>query len=121
MLGEDWNIGSAGLGALVGHGADSTMMDIAAVRGVDLSEHTARQISKTLANSYDLILVMENGHRLEIMEKFPEISGRVMLFSKWNGALDIKDPFRRERELHSRVCDEIVAAGAAWAEKLKVI
>ncbi len=50
---------SAGLGALVGKGADPTAISVAAEHQLSLEGHCARQISRRLCRNYDLILTME--------------------------------------------------------------
>lgn len=47
---------SAGLGALVGKGADPTAISVAAEHQLSLEGHCARQISRSLCRNYDLIL-----------------------------------------------------------------
>ncbi|MFN6925943.1 MAG: low molecular weight phosphotyrosine protein phosphatase [Tabrizicola sp.] len=116
--GANLRIGSAGLNALVGESADRTASIVAAARGVSLEGHRARQFSRDLAGSHDLILVMEPWHRHEILIMAPELSGRVMLFDQWMTREGIPDPYRRSREFHEAVFDRIDASAARWAEKL---
>ncbi|EEW24760.1 arsenate reductase/protein-tyrosine-phosphatase family protein [Rhodobacter ferrooxidans] len=111
-------ISSAGIGALVGHAADPTASEAAAARGVSLEGHVARQFTPELGASHDLILVMEPGHRAEIIRLAPQLSGKVMLFDQWTGAKGIADPYRLSRDFHDRVIDQIASAADAWAGKL---
>lgn len=62
----DLRIDSAGIAAVVGHEADRSATEAAAEVGVDLGGHVARQLTGPLGAGYDLILVMEPGHRSEI-------------------------------------------------------
>lgn len=112
-------VASAGLGALVGHVADETASAVAAARGVSLDGHVARQFSAVLGTASDLILVMEPGHRREIIRLTPELGGRVMLFDQWTGARGIPDPYRRSREFHEQVFEQVDAAARAWAMRLE--
>jgi len=109
---------SAGIDALVGHGADETASVVAAEHGVDLDGHVARQFSRELGLDHDLILTMELGHRREIIKAAPDLSGRVMLFDHWQGGKGIEDPYRRSRQFHQEVFSLIDTAGSAWAAKL---
>ena len=52
-------IASAGVNALVGYPADPNTVIVAEKRGIDLSNHIARQLTAELCNEYDLILVMD--------------------------------------------------------------
>lgn len=109
---------SAGIGALVGHGADRTAAEVAASHGVSLDGHVARQFSNHIGEENDLILVMEPGHRREIARQAPHLLGRIMLFDHWTGGTGIPDPYKRPSEYHAKTFDLILAAAGAWATRL---
>ena len=111
-------VSSAGLAAVVGHGADETAARVAAEAGLDLGGHVARQLTPEIGAAHDLILVMEPGHRADVARRMPQLSGRVMLFDQWTGAKGIADPYRRSEAVHRETRDRIIAAGAAWAARL---
>ncbi|MGQ7789368.1 low molecular weight protein-tyrosine-phosphatase Wzb [Shigella flexneri] len=79
---------SAGLGALVGKGADPTAISVAAEHQLSLEGHCARQISRRLCRNYDLILTMDKRHIERLCEMAPEMRGKVMLFGHWDN--DVK-------------------------------
>lgn len=109
---------SAGIGALVGKAADATASEVAAVQGVALDGHIARQFNADLGKAADLILVMEAGHKAQIAREAPQLSGKIMLFDHWIGAKGIADPYRKSSDFHKLVFDQIEAAAKAWAGKL---
>lgn len=109
---------SAGIAAVVGAGADETAAAAAAEIGLDLDGHVARQITAEIGAAHDLILVMEPGHRAEIARRFPQLSGKTMLFDHWTGAQGIADPYRKPVEAHRLARDRIAAAAQGWARKL---
>ncbi len=111
-------ITSAGIGALVGHGADETMSAVAQARGLSLDRHQARQFTAQMGGEADLILVMEPGHRREILRASPQLGGRVMLFDQWNGARGIADPYRHKADVHEQIFTELTSAADAWAARL---
>lgn len=115
----DLEVSSAGLAALVGHAADETAASVAAESGLSLEGHAARQMTAELGAKHQLILVMEPGHRSEIMRRFPQLSGRTMLFDQWTRARGISDPYRKPIEFHREVRDQILKAAAAWATRLQ--
>jgi protein-tyrosine phosphatase len=115
----DLTIASAGIAAVVGEAADKDANLVAAEIGVDLGGHIARQLTNEIGAAHDLILVMEPGHRQEISRRFPQLSGRTMLFDHWVGAKGIADPFRKSQDFHRATRDQIATAAAAWAEKLR--
>jgi protein-tyrosine phosphatase len=112
------NVSSAGIGALVGCPADETALAVARESGVDLDGHAARQLTAEIAAENDLILVLEAGHKREIVRKYPHLSGKVMLLDQWEGAAGIPDPYQRSREFHEQVFKMIDQASKSWIEKL---
>lgn len=109
---------SAGLAAVVGAGADTEAARMAAEIGVDLSGHVARQLTAEIGATHDLILVMEPGHKTELSRRWPQLSGRTLLFDHWTGGRGIADPFRKPPEFHRLTRDRIAAAARPWAERL---
>ncbi|WP_302846635.1 low molecular weight protein-tyrosine-phosphatase [Celeribacter indicus] len=114
----EMTISSAGIGALVGHAADETMSAVASAKGLSLEGHVAKQFTPALGSQFDLILVMEPGHKRDILRTAPQLSGRTMLFDQWTGRQGIADPYRRERRVHEIVFEEIATAADAWAGRL---
>lgn len=112
------DVSSAGIGALVGHEADEDAAVVAARNGVSLTGHIARQFSHNLGAKHSLILVMEAGHKREIIKSSPDLSGRIMLFDQWTGAKGIADPYRRSMQFHQEVFAQIDTAATAWVDKL---
>lgn len=113
-------IDSAGTGALVGHIADDSAVNISSIHGISLNGHVARQFTSSIARQYDLILVMEKVHMEEIGRIAPEARGKTMLFGYWLSHREIPDPYRKSDEAFSSVFELIVQAGSLWAEKLGV-
>lgn len=111
-------IGSAGLAAVVGAPADPTMAEAAAERGLSLEGHVARQFDGALGAGYELILAMEPAHRDEIRRRYPQLSGRTLLFDQWSGGRGIADPYRQPAAAHRRALDAIAAAAAGWVARL---
>ncbi|MDD7971992.1 low molecular weight protein-tyrosine-phosphatase [Roseinatronobacter alkalisoli] len=116
--GSTINVSSAGIAALEGHAADEDAATVAKAHGVSLDGHIARQFSRTLGAEHALILVMESGHKREIIKSAPDLSGRVMLFDHWIGGKGIADPYCHSIQFHQEVFAQIEAAAAAWTEKL---
>jgi len=112
------NVSSAGIGALVGKPADAIAQEVAAEHGVSLDGHSARQATAEVLSGADLILVMETGHKSAISRIAPQVSGRVMLADHWTGGKDVADPYKRSREFHKHVFDQLDAAMAGWASRL---
>ena len=79
-LGPDYNVQSAGLGALVEHPAEETAMKVAAKNGIDMSPHKARQVTMDMLKWADLVLVMEAGQRDSLLQKSLILIKKVCLF-----------------------------------------
>lgn len=109
---------SAGIGALVGHAADTTASEVAESQGISLKGHVARQFTNRIGEESDLILVMEEGHRREIAKQAPHLRGRIMLFDHWSGRVGIPDPYKQPLDYHKNTFDLISTAAEAWATRL---
>ena len=110
-------IESAGIGALVGHEADSIAQSLMQAKGVDISEHRARQLNSNLLGEFDLVLVMENGHMDAIHQMSPESKGKVHLLGKWND-FEIPDPYKQGRR-EFEVALELINRGVdEWVENI---
>lgn len=117
--GLDITVASAGIAALEGHGADEDAASVALARNVSLDGHAARQFSYEIGAAHALILVMEAGHKWEIVKTAPDLSGRIMLFDHWIGAAGIPDPYRRSIAFHEEVFTQVEKAASAWVDKLQ--
>ncbi|HAZ76613.1 MULTISPECIES: low molecular weight protein-tyrosine-phosphatase Wzb [Enterobacteriaceae] len=111
---------SAGLGALVGKGADATATSVAQDNQLSLAGHSARQLTGQMCREYDLILVMEKRHIAALCEIAPEMRGKVMLFGHWDGEREIPDPYRKSREAFEAVYTLLDRSARQWAQALHV-
>ncbi len=113
-------VASAGLQAVTGSGADGTMTLVAAKAGLPMDGHVARQFSAEIAKGFDLILVMEQGHRQMIGRQWPALLGRTMLFGQWLGAdlREVTDPYLKPEAVHQAVFKQLSSAADAWARRL---
>jgi protein-tyrosine phosphatase len=114
QLGFGAEVTSAGVGALVGAPADPIACQLMTARGLDLSQHRARQITAEMIRASDLVLVMEDRQRKGVEGLEPSARGRVHRLGRV-GKFDVPDPFRRglaafeeSLRLVDRGLDEIV-------------
>ena len=110
-------ISSAGIAALTGHAADATATEVALQHGISLEGHSARQLTRTLCQQHDLILVMEQQHIDAVSRLAPEMRGKTMRYGHWLQR-DIPDPYRQSREAFEFTFDLIADATQAWAQRL---
>jgi len=92
--GIDAAVESAGLGALVGHAADPIAVKLMQSRGLDLSGHRGRQLTREIIRSFPLILVMEKEQQRGVEQLDPSARGRVHRIGRV-GDFDVPDPYRR--------------------------
>ena len=112
------HISSAGVAALAGHRADKVAAEVAAGRGLSLDGHCARQLTRSLCQQADLILVMERKHIAAVTAIDPGAHGKTMLFGRWQQESDIPDPYRLSREVYEHVYTQLAQGATAWAARL---
>jgi protein-tyrosine phosphatase len=115
--GANTRVSSAGLGALVGHGADKLAIEVMSENGIDVSAHIARQLDEALVKNNELILVMENWQKKEIEVLYPFSHGRVYLLGKWNEC-EISDPYQMSKATFKDAYKIIEKSCQQWCEKL---
>lgn len=113
-------VSSAGTGAWDGAPASEGAYLVGLERGLDLSSHRARLLTRELVDQADLILTMARHHRARVDELGGE--GRVFVFGEYAGregdAAEVSDPFGGDLEVYRETCVELEALVAAVAERL---
>ncbi len=84
-------VSSAGVAALVGRPADPTAQQLMRQRGLDISEHRARQLTAELAVAHDLVLAMDEDVKRRVEQLVPDALGRVHRIGRF-GDFDVPDP-----------------------------
>jgi protein-tyrosine phosphatase len=110
-------VASAGLGALAGHAASEHAVTLMAARGLDISQHRARQLTPRMIHDNDLILVMEQAHRRAIDSLEPAARGKVYRMCEWRDR-DVPDPYRQPLEAFESALDLIELGVADWSGKI---
>ena len=112
---RDWQVESAGTWASEGRPASAYAVEEMARRGLDLSAHQARLVTRELVAEADLVLVMENDHAEALKAVFPDHAHKVCLFSEVIGRrYDIDDPYGGTREEYAAIAkelEELIEAG----------
>lgn len=88
-----WRVESAGTWGFDGDppalNAQLAMSD----RGIDISNHRSRQVTRPLLQEFSLILTMTRGHKEALQVEFPSLAERVYLLSEMiDTVFDIEDP-----------------------------
>ncbi len=116
----DLQISSAGLDAMVGHGADPIAVQLMADQGIDIGSHRARMVTDALARENDLILVMDSQQQQQIAAKYPHTRGKVFRLGE-TAKQDIPDPYRQSVEVFGSSLDLIASGSSAWVKRINSI
>ena len=111
------HIDSAGVGALVGHAADPTAIEIMSKQQIDINSHVAKQIDEQLAKKADLIFTMSDGQTKWIEERWPFCRGKTFKLGHWMDK-DIADPYKHEMSAFETAYQDIVDGLAQWTDKI---
>ena len=106
---DDWHVASAGTWGLKGHAASQHAVAVLAERGIDLTGHRARKITRAMVEWAGLVLVMTQAHAEALRLDFPDQADKIYLLSEMKDGrrYDIQDPYGGPREAY-RVCiDEL--------------
>lgn len=98
---------SAGTGVFVRSGASAETILALRREGIDAMHHQSQPVNMVLLKKADLILVMTNNHRQQILERVPEVEKRVYLLREFANIpkgfamdLDIPDPIGKPSEAY---------------------
>ena len=114
---------SAGLHAVVGHGAETTAREIAMEHGLDLSAHRAQQVAGWMCSHADLVLVMEASHQQELEKLYPTARGKIRRLCEFGpqGGFDIADPYRQPRAAFEAAHAAIARGVDEWVRRIKLV
>ena len=109
---------SAGTGAWDGAPASEGAYLVGLERGLDLSGHRARLLTRELVEGADLILTMARHHRARVDELGGE--GRVFVLGEYagQGGDEVSDPFGGDLGIYRDTCQELESLTAAVADRL---
>ncbi len=111
---------SAGTGAWDGAPASEGAYLVGLERGLDLSGHRARLLTRELVEQADLILTMARHHRARVDELGGE--GRVFVLGEYAGRegneAEVSDPSGGDLDVYRDTCAELEALVAAVVERL---
>lgn len=96
---DDVVVSSAGTGVFVRSSASQETVVVLKERGIDASRHTSQGVSSILLKKADIIFVMTQAHRNQVLARVPEVEKRVYLLKEFANIpsglqpdLDIPDP-----------------------------
>lgn len=109
---------SAGLAAMVGSPIDPLAESVLVAHGLSGKSHLARQIEGTLVKSADVVFTMDKRQRAALLALAPWARSKVVLLGKWQGDVEIPDPYRQQRPAFEQAYQMIDSAIRSWRERL---
>ncbi|PYO98327.1 MAG: hypothetical protein DMD61_10145 [Gemmatimonadetes bacterium] len=117
---EGITVSSAGTGAWDGAPVSEGAYLVGLERGLDLSSHRARLLTRELVEEADLILTMARHHRARVDELGGE--GRVFVLGEYAGRegseVEVSDPFGGDLDVYRDTCSELEALLQAAVERI---
>lgn len=104
-------VSSCGIAAMEGEPASMLAQKIMKENGIDISSHRSKRLSEDLLDA-DLILTMTKAHKDFLLNKYPNIKGRVFVLGEFSQDagdhnVDIEDPFGRDETVYRKVFNEL--------------
>lgn len=106
--GPEWRVSSAGTWAQVKRGPSQYSLQVAAERGLDISQHRAEMIEAAHLQEADLVLCMESGHVEALRAEFPAYARKIFLFAEMVGReYSVQDPYGRSLDAYQMMAQEL--------------
>lgn len=123
---EDVKAVSAGLAAVEGDRATPQAIEVMKQRGIDLSDHRAKNVDASLVEEADLILTMTYRHKSILSSMYPQVASKIHVLKEYveDGAIkgemaQILDPFGQSVEVYESCARELEEVLKKLIEKLK--
>lgn len=118
------SVSSCGIAAFEGMMPTPETVSVMEEEGIDITYHRARRIDDDMIKNSDLILVMTNNHKNDILDRVPGVKDRVYLLREFDGGvqsvvdLDIDDPVGNGMEFYRDTRDIIKKSLEKFVELL---
>jgi len=119
---DEWRVESAGTWAMEGRPPAKFTQAVLQTRGLDVSDHRSRSVSKEMLSEFNLILTMENNHKTALKVEFSEYESNIYMLSEMIGEqYDIQDPIggsMEDFEITARDLEKILEEGYRTIKRL---
>ncbi len=108
-----WEVASAGVSAAEGQRASDGALQAMAEKKLDLASHRSQKLTGAHIDDADLIVVMTEAHKRVVLQRFPQVSDRVVLLNTFSSAHpgeDVPDPYGMSLDVYRAIRDELEAA-----------
>jgi len=113
----DQKILSAGTGVFIRSTASAETIAVLSQGGIEAREHLSQSLNTILLKKADLIFVMTKMHRIQVLERVPEVEKRIYLLREFSdhptsfeSDLDIPDPIGRSHQAYEECLSVIKEA-----------
>jgi protein-tyrosine phosphatase len=113
---------SAGISTVDGMRASENAVEVMKSKGIDITGHRSKLLTKEMIKEVDLILVMTENHKRVICSLSPEYSGKIFKIKEYAGVLensDITDPFGMPKRTYEYTANELYELIEKIVEKLR--
>ena len=118
-LGAGYEVGSAGVAALIGAPADPLAVEVMREHGHDISAHRGRQVVLPMLARAELIVALDRTHSTGLQRQYPQLRGRVHKLLRWRGDADVEDPFRQPKAAFEHAYRDIELGVQDWVERMR--
>lgn len=116
---SDVEVSSAGTHAWVGSPASDGAVLIGMERGLDLTGHRSRLLTREILDDSDLILVMSPSHLARVRELAPKANAHLLGgFSSGGESREVQDPFGGDLAGYRETADELERELAGLLERI---
>ena len=122
-LNEKIKVTSAGTHAIKGDRSPINAINAIKKYGADISCHRASELDKQELINADYILVMTNLHKQNILNRFPELNGKVKLLKEYTSDetyMEIDDPWGFDSDVYEKCAKEIVKCIDEFIQKTNI-
>ena len=103
--GSDVRVASAGINALIGHGAHELARDAIERLGLDLGAHRAQQITRELVNEASLVVTATRRQRDDLRYFFRDQVEKIVSFDDVTGLGELADPYGERPDAFAKTAD----------------
>lgn len=108
-----WRITSAGTFAAIGSPASINGVRVMGELGIDISAHRSRPLTAGMVDEADMVVVMTESHREEVLRMAPGAAGKVHVLKSLSTrprGMNVADPVGMAEETYREVRDDIDSA-----------
>ena len=116
--GRPIEVRSGGVLGIMNKPADPLAIRVMREIGVDITDHRSGDVSRTMMEWSDYVLVMELHHAAKLRERFPDYENKVMVLANFGGLMEVNDPIGGWRWKFRRCRTDIIRCVESFIDGL---